>query len=182
MIDPPLCDLTQALVFASSGSHDWGSLAGNYVVPNFGSTPESDKNASGYEGLSFWARSLYDRSLALSLGDDTVVELPENAASCEPQYLDDAGTLNPAFYFPPESGLPAADGCGNSFVTQLLTSDRWEFYTIPFTAFTQIAQDPRVRPNGINRAAVLAISMRAPKDSIVETWFANFAWYRAKAP
>lgn len=194
MLDETVCGVTQGIEFTSAGNHNWGSVAGNYVIGGFQAAMESDKNASAFTGLSFWARSSYARTFALILGDDTSTEIPGDGGKCVPQYLstdggiaarDDAGTLtadgsvpNPDFYG--FGGVPVAEGCNNPFVAQLVTTDRWQFYALPFSAFTQVAQDPRVKPGGINKASIYSIAIRAPKDSTVDSWFANFAWYREK--
>lgn len=189
-----VCGINDGILFTSSGNHNWGSLAGNYVVdPNgFAATPPADKDASAFIGLSFWARSNYSRVFAIILGDDTSTPVNGDAGHCIPSTLSlDGGVAsangqvtdamvipNPDYYG--FGSVPLAEGCDDPFVAQIVTTDRWQFYTIPFSAFVQVTQDPRVKPGGINKSSIYGIVIRAPKDSTVESWFANFAWYREK--
>ncbi|MGC4091415.1 MAG: hypothetical protein QM756_26755 [Polyangiaceae bacterium] len=189
-IDPAVCGLTEGLQFVSYGNHDWGSALGKY---GYEAQLPDTRDASAYDGLSFWAKSSFDRSFAITLADSESISImtPADAGGCVPQTVDagdpraiDAGIKvefpNPDFYASDNTGLPVANGCGNAWTAQLVTTDRWEFYTMPWQAFVQLTLDARVRYEGIDKENILSINIRAPKDSNVDTVFANFAWYRQK--
>lgn len=192
------CGHTTAVVFKTQGNHDWGSLVGTYPVPpdtlaamkGMASTlTPADMDASGYEGLSFWARGRYDRSISINLEDATVNQAAEKCVPAEiitdedMNGVEDPGTYpttNRAFY--DKYGRPVADGCNLTFSVGFIPTEWWSFYTIPFNAFTQGGNEPdaRRRPEGIDRSTISRVVIRAPKDTFVENWFVNFAWYRAR--
>ncbi|MFZ5894043.1 MAG: hypothetical protein ACOY0T_23470 [Myxococcota bacterium] len=193
-LDENVCGVAQGIHFTSDDNQNWGSVAGNFVIGGFQAAAPINKDASAYQGLSFWARSNYARIFAVILGDDTSTEIEGGTSACIPLYrtpITDGGVPptnicgtslaqmpNPDAYS--MGSVPVANACGSPFIAQLVTNDRWQFFAIPFSAFTQVAQDPRVKPGGINKSSIFSIAIRAPKDSTVESWFANFAWYREK--
>jgi hypothetical protein len=184
---PPLCELNEGILFKSTGNHDWGSFIGVYHDPSSTDVPLPlvGGDATGFEGLSFWAKSLYDKGLTLELTDITS---DDEAGECQPStfYLNDAGMRvctdagmqvgNPEFN--DKYGVPVPNACGNSFDAMVLLTERWAFYTIPFKSFRQTRQDPSLKPNGIDVAHIWRLLIRAPRGAVVEASFANLAWYR----
>jgi hypothetical protein len=186
--DPLPCGLTEGIEFKSLMNHDWGSFVGVYhdepdetgIVP-----PLPGGDATGFEGLSFWAKSRYDKGLTLELTDKLS---DEEAGLCEPAtyFVNDAGMIsdfgtpvqNPDF--DDENGLPVANACGNNFSALLLPTERWAFYTIPFKRFRQTRQDASLKPGGIDLANIWRLLIRAPRGAVVEASFLNLAWYREK--
>ncbi len=177
-LDEPVCGHTEAKVFRSEFNHDWGSNMGNWnsldlaPAPTDGLPPEAD--ASAYEGLSFWAYSKYHRVFAVSITDakssdvsgDCIVQRTGPGIGPDP-YLD-------------KNGLPVKDGCGSPFLLSLVMDKGWNLYTLPFSSFYQTVRDPRLRPEGMDPSALFQLSFRVTKDTFVETYFTNFAWYRPK--
>lgn len=203
-LDPAeLCGHTAALIFKTQGNHDWGSLVGTYPRPpappcqprpDGGPPPvmpcapsgaitlgPDDMDASGYDGISFWARGSYDRAVALLLDDVTSNASAQQCAAGVDQFESD--NITPVGNQRPFSGLdgqPFPTACYLSFQIQLVPNPWWTFYTIPFSKFTQGGSTPdaRVKPDGIDRSTISRIVIRAPRDAFVENWFANIAWYR----
>jgi hypothetical protein len=64
-IDGGRCLSQEALVLTMSGRNAWGGSFGNWFLVD---TP---LDAGGYEGLSFWARAPFDKSLTVVLEDNT---------------------------------------------------------------------------------------------------------------
>lgn len=166
--DGPRCNSTIAMVFQSSGHNDWGSL---YGIGGFG-----PRDASAYEGISFWARAPLGTTNSFTLllddpntnnGQDSSTACSMGASSpgdagpaqtCKNYCVPDAGAGAPqTTYLDPMTGMavggststaPPADSCGNEYaVVQVVTSD-WHFYTIPFSKFQQGYTPNRV-PNSL---------------------------------
>jgi hypothetical protein len=165
LTDGPRCGSTNALLLHTEHNDDWGSLFGIY---GFGPRDES-----GYQGLSFWARSPGNTSKAFTvLLDDTNTNSPIPAicsadAGTTPTPVD-SGTVVCKNYCMPDGGTggvsyavdqngqivggattnaPPLDACGNQYYVVATVTAGWQFYTFPFTAFRQLAEPNRV-PNG----------------------------------
>ena len=184
------CGSNAAMVVTTQGCNDWGAVFGDY---SFGSRDES-----AYEGLSFWARAPGDTGKGFTIIlDDTNTAANTTGSTCH-DYTGDAGVgvqvVDPVTGMP-ISGVPGVqprpDQCGNGYSTvQQLTTD-WLFYTMPFERFTQVAQPNRV-PNqtltqagnvpgtGILTSALRNLTFRMPKESRMEIWIDNLAFYRKK--
>lgn len=171
--DGEVCGHTLGKRFAFGLNHDWGAVGGRWEAL----APE-DRDASAYEGFSFWALSLYDRSIELNWSDVTSADPPNG--TCIPENVTDPVTMakNPSPDFVDENGIPVANGCGSLFSRRVVLSKGWTFYTFPFTDFIQIRLDPRFNPEGLDTSAMRLFSFRVPKDAFVDVSFANFAWYR----
>jgi hypothetical protein len=195
----PRCGSTAALVITAANNNEWGSLFG---MNNFGK-----KDATGYEGLSFWARApigsnttftiLFDDSNTGCLGtpdeQGKCTVLPSN---CIVRAVD--GGTSSGGNIDPGTGMviagtvtdaPEPDQCGNSYSTVHTVSPLWTFYTIPFTEFHQGLLPNRV-PNealtmagplpgtGLRIDELLTLVFRMPKAMPTELWIDNVGFYR----
>jgi len=75
------------------------------------------------------------------------------------------------------SGVASADDCGNPFTYLLYTTDRWELYLIPWSAFWQLAE-PNRDPNGIDPSSIYSFRFRAEKEMRIEMWVDALSFYR----
>jgi hypothetical protein len=164
LTDGARCGSTAALLIAASGNNDWGSLFG---FNNFG-----PRDASAFQGMSFWARAPGNTTKAFTiLLDDTNTTNPNSTmcavdagappaptdagAACR-NYCNDGGAGGPSpTYIDPLTGMviggatgdaPPADACGNSYATVVQVGFDWRFYTISFEKFHQAATPNQV-PN-----------------------------------
>jgi hypothetical protein len=202
LTDGPVCGNTAALEIQASDNDQWGSLTG---YNNFG-----PRDASAYQGISFWARSPGDttKGFTILLDDpntntDTGVTPP--IGNCTVYPTVDAGacgsTSGPATIVDPGTGAilssgtltapPLPNACGNGYTTVELVTGNWSFYTIPFGAFQQI-KDPNLVPNvdlpetgsapgtSLITSALLDLTFRMQKAAIMNLQISNLAFYRAK--
>ena len=150
--DGPRCGSTAALVIRSERNNDWGSL--------FGIDIGSPRDASAFDGLSFWARAPGNTTKAFTilLNDPNTAASPRSRhdARCKDYgvdggtapVLDGTGMVIPGTV----TEAPEPDQCGNSYsVVQVVTND-WRFYTIPFSAFQQ-----GPTPNRVPNAALMDV-------------------------
>jgi hypothetical protein len=156
------CGSATALEIQSSGFNDWGSLLG---YNNFG-----PRDASAFEGVSFWSHpgTNSNKALTLQLGDpntynsntdvsDGGVILPTPpTADCTKYPTPDGGTSGGGLITDPASGMVLSsgsltvplppNGCGNDYQAVILLASGWQLVTIPFGTFQQLATPNRV-PN-----------------------------------
>jgi hypothetical protein len=159
------CNSNAALVLRSSHHNDWGSLFG---INNFG-----PRDASAYEGVSFWARAPGNTTKSFTIltddlnsnnlmtavcGVDGGTASPGDGGageSCTNYCISDGGTGSPQQTVDPMTGMviggsttaaPPADACGNSYQTVQVVAADWRFYTVPFRRFQQ-AYTPNRVPN-----------------------------------
>jgi hypothetical protein len=165
LTDGARCGSTSALLLHSDHNNNWGSLFGIY---SFG-----PKDASAYQGVSFWARAPGNTTKAFTvLFDDTNTSNPNMPAVCNvdggttpapvdsgsnvcKNYCTDGGVGGQGTYTDPMTGTvvsgatssaPPPDACGNEYGAVLQVTSGWQFYTMPFGEFHQAAQPNRV-PN-----------------------------------
>ncbi len=69
------------------------------------------------------------------------------------------------------------DECGNPFRRRLLTSSDWQLYILPWDSFYQEPQNNRL-PDGIDPSVILEFTVVAPRESNLELWLDDFAFYR----
>lgn len=171
-----VCGHTDGKHFEFGLNHDWGAVGGRWQA-----LAGADADASQYEGLSFWALSLYDRSIELNLSDIHSADPPVGAdlsETCIPDTVPGSTTKEPNPDFVDANGVPRANSCGSLFSRRLIMSKSWTLYTIPFSEFIQVNRDPRFKPGGLETSAMRIFSFRIPKDTFVDVSFVNFAWYR----
>lgn len=196
------CGSTGALFLEASGQNDWGSL--------FGFNSFGPPDASGYEGVSFWARApgSTGKTFTLLLNDpNTAVPAPP-AAPSDGNCVEygDAGvgsTSRPPGSVDPATGMVVGGGtagtadlpeeCGNSYAVNVLVPIDWRFYMIPFAEFQQGPQPNRV-PNarlmetgtvpgtGLITSELLSMIFRMPKEQTMGLWIDNLGFYRKRTP
>jgi hypothetical protein len=200
-----VCGIQDALVLRSYGHQDYGSgfidhafagfLPGSACGPDGGppDEPAQYANESQYEGLSFWARNpgQTTKGVTLELTDihsSSAVVCP-TPGECV-QYSTDAGNnvyvaMGSNGTIPSGSSVataqPPADSCGNYFTVALVTSENWQFYTVPFSSFHQGFQPDRV-PSGLDTSKLAQFIIVVPKEAVVDLWIANLGFYRKKGP
>jgi hypothetical protein len=190
------CGSNAAVVFRSENCNDWGALYGDYSF--------ATKDASAYEGISFWARAPGEtaKGFTLVLGDaNSVAPTPTMPTNCI-DYGDGGVSSNPGgsgataisngniISGGTNAPQPPPDACGQVYNAIFTVTTDWRFYTIPFTAFTQSAAPNRV-PNavfaagnvpgtGLLTSALMNLIFRMPKESRAELWVDDLSFYRPK--
>jgi hypothetical protein len=197
--DGARCGSTSVLELKASGNDDWGSLSG---YNGFG-----PRDASAYEGFSFWAR-VYGASnsgLTILFGDPNTYNANPMSPSPPGSYCTNyptpdggaaSGTIvDPATGMVLSSGSttapPPPNACGDYYATTMHVTSDWHFYTIPFSAFQQSAMPNRV-PNAdlavtgtapgtkMITSALMTLTFRFPKGVDTDLWMDDLAFYRAK--
>jgi len=194
--DGAVCGVTSAGVIRFSHNNDWGGLFGPW---DFGTTAV---DASGWDGIAFWARSPGNTTKGLTLSlNDTNTESDGSSTSCQNYTIDGGvaaqqgsgqGGIDPSTGTPLSGSgttrAPFPNECSNLYtVVTELTSD-WRFYPIPFSAFQQSAKPNRV-PNSVFAAgnvpgtglltrALRHFVLRLPKAAVAELWIAKLGFYK----
>ncbi len=197
--DGPRCGSMTALEILSSGNNDWGSLIG---YNNFG-----PRDASAYEGVSFWATSAGNTNGTITVlfddpnthnGNDDMKPTPPTA-NCIPIPMPVTGMGSPSIITDPATGAPLSSGtttappppyaCGNSYVMSMIVRGGWHLYTIPFREFRQTAMPNRV-PNAslttvgstpgtaLITSRLMTFTLRFPKGIPTDLWIDDIAFYR----
>jgi hypothetical protein len=185
------CGSKAALVLRSVHANDWGSIFG---YNNFG-----PRDASGTEGMAFWARAPGATTKAFTISLDDANTAPD-AKRCV-DYGTDGGTAAPSG--PTTDGLgnvistgasvvqPQPDACSNSYTAVVVVTTEWSLYTVPWERFTQVAAPNRV-PNavftevgpvpgtGLLIDKIWTFILRMPKEATMELWLDNLAFYRTR--
>jgi hypothetical protein len=171
------CGSMTALVLTSSGHTDWGAGFGEYNMPT------APLDATGFEGVSFWARAPVEHTsmgFLLTVNDRNTIM---NGMVCTQPMVAAAGgayTYNEAGMIVPVGGeLPAANDCGNAFQRVVTVTRNWQLYLLPFTSFQQQAQPNRI-PSGLDPSGIYQFTINIPKDSIVELWIDDIGVYRRR--
>jgi hypothetical protein len=179
------CGNMQAEVLTAHGHHDWGAGFGEYettmgVIDQMGYV-----DATGYEGISFWARTTgYGTSsgFLLSIND---AQSADPMVCTVPMASDVAGgdyTYNEGGMIVPIGGeLPAPNDCGNAFQRPVLGRREWYLYTLPFEEFLQTA-NPNRQPAGFDRSRLYSFAITMPKGAEIELWIDDLGLYRRRAP
>jgi hypothetical protein len=165
-------------------------------------------DAGGFQGMRFWARSVdlrpsanpedTTKTVTLNINDKTsygggcnsvctVYNYPdagaEGGAGFSAGYVPTPSVNSGSSTLPTGSGMGGlvlpADACGNAFTYPLVTSDTWQFYTIPFSAFTQAPRPNRV-PTGFDPTSFYQFLITVPKEARLELWIANLGFYGTK--
>ncbi|HEY8946040.1 MAG TPA: hypothetical protein VIM73_17350, partial [Polyangiaceae bacterium] len=147
------CGTAPALHVIMSGNQDWGSIVGSWGVLG------AEGDASGYDGLSFWAKAEYAKHFLILLSDKQTDEealVPVEEGGCDPNAGID------------ENGVSRPEECGNHFQVRVTVTDRWHFYTLPWRQFFQ--EDRPNRREGIDPATIHKVILRGQKDSVLDLW------------
>lgn len=174
------CGSAAALVLTVTGHTDWGAGFGEFATGTAG------VDASGYEGISFWARAPgfgRSRGFLLTVHDRNT---DADGGVCMERMAEDVAsggfTYNEAGMIVPLGGeLPAPDDCGNGFQRVVTAQRDWQLHTLPFGSFQQTA-NPNLIPTGIDRSGLYQFAINVPKDSNIELWIDDLALYRRRAP
>jgi hypothetical protein len=149
---------------------------------------------SAWQGLRFWARSFDPTGAPTTKGVTVTINDKETFAAVGSTCVDyDAGNLanGAVVYTVPAGGtagpagggvtsaVPPANACGNGFAYPLTTTDEWQLYTIPFSAFDQLARPSRAA-TGFESSSFLQIIIAAPKEAQLALWVDDVGFYRAR--
>jgi hypothetical protein len=197
------CGSFRSLLFQSSGYHDYGSgftdfFPGYLLRACYGPNEEildCPFDASGYEGIAFWARSpgAATKTVTLQIADTHSYNNALAETACAYNTVD-AGSngvnvyttstvtasANVATGSSVASAEPPPNACGNYFQYWLVTSAEWEFYQIPFSAFSQAAQPDRY-PGGFDPSTFFTLIIIVDKESELSLWFDDFGFYPKRA-
>ena len=156
------CGSATGLEIQSYGFTDWGSLIG---FSNFG-----PRDASAYEGISFWSHPATNSNKALTLqlddpntynsnttmSDGGLILPTPPTADCTKYPTSDVGASGTGLSTDPATGMVLSsgtataplppNGCGNDYQAVILLESGWQLVTIPFGTFQQLATPNRV-PN-----------------------------------
>lgn len=183
--DGPRCGGDYGLHLTASRNNDWGSLYGDYVS----ASADGEVDATGYEGVTFWARAEpgTERSMTLVLNDKYTYEIAPTIEAPDPppsECVNYEGTTEVITDVPGQVGgsvtpgyVPPADACGNGHQVIFSVTDEWQMYFLPFSGFWQNAT-PNRRLEGIDKASIRLFMFRAPKDTILDIWIDDFGFYR----
>jgi hypothetical protein len=192
--DGPRCDSTAAAVLRAANNDDWGCLFGSN---NIG----APRDASPYEGLSFWARAPGNTTKGFTIAfDDANTAVINNIGNCKYYAPSGQQQVNvPAEVNGQSVSTSSAvtrptypDECGNMYSAVMLVTSDWAFYTIPFSSFQQDPKPNRV-PNAVLTQVgtapgtalltnqILTLIIRFPKEATAELWLDNLAFYHKTA-
>ena len=186
--DGSVCGNTSAVVLRASHNNDWGCLFGNYDFGN-----NHLENASGWEGIAFWARAPGDttKGFTLAFTDENSASASGTIASNCRNYVADGGVSTQTgggqsgidrSTGTPLSGsgttrAPYPDECGNGYNVAMQVTTDWAFYPVPFSDFKQTSNPNRV-PTGLLASGLRNFVVRMPKAAEVELWLTKLAFYR----
>jgi hypothetical protein len=171
------CGSLYAAVLTSTGHHDYGS--------GFGDTPgaynlQLPLDATGYEGITFWARNPGETTKGVTLSiDDELSSAPNNNMNpdggCMVVNLPDGGFSLDAGDAGPS--IPPPGACGNSFTYPMLTTSDWKLFTIPFSAFQQNPRPNRAQ-GGFDPSTFTYFRVVIPKEATVQLWIDDLGFYK----
>ncbi len=174
------CESTAALFLESDGHDDWGAGFGEYMMPMV------PADATGYEGVSFWARATgfgKSRGFLFNINDRNTN--PMGGSCVEPMATDVLSggyTYNEGGMIVPLGGdLPSPTDCGNTFQRPVFARPEWYLHRLPFESFQQQANPNRV-PTGLDRSGIYQFTITIPKDSDIELWIDDIGVYRKREP
>lgn len=203
IVGEPRCGSTAAAVIRARENNDWGAIGG---LNTFG-----PRDLSMYEGVAFWARAPgpTGKTFTLSLddwntADPTPTEPPPAStdSNCTVRQADGGvdgamvpGTIDPGTGMVIGGGsvgvAPLPNDCGNSYTTNVVVTEDWRFYTVPFTMFQQalnpnrvpnpaLTQAGTVPGNGLLTTQLRNLMFRMPKEQDMDLWLDNLSIYRRR--
>jgi hypothetical protein len=203
-LDPPHCGSTGALELVAYGNNYWGAGFGDWQHNS------SPADGTGYEGISFWARSPgnTDKTFLLNVHDKRTLKTNRTppVATSSDQDLDGDGLLgpgdiasgtecrlpppqsmgDPSCYYggtqPPSAvtRVPEPDECGNAFHTYVTTTADWQYFLIPWERLVQWPCPNRLE-GGINPADIRMLEVRLVQGTHYDIWLDDISFYRLRA-
>jgi hypothetical protein len=179
------CGSESALHLTAARNNDWGCLFGNYAL----ATQTFD--ASAYDGVALWAKAApgTTKTITIVLEDkysrnltDENDEVIEESSFCEDEEGAGGQNINPTTGQPGSGSvsvpgyIPSENACGNPYNAVVMVTEDWQLYRVPFASFTQTAL-PNRRIEGIDRASIRGMTLRAPKQAVVDMWIDDIAYY-----
>jgi hypothetical protein len=179
------------------GHNFYGSGFGDYQ-PNLSS---SRAIGTGYQGISFWARSEgnTDKTFMLYVDDGHTIILPQTVPDggvapygpgdqipgTECLLPPDQSLGIPACYnttgtaaaFSPR--LPDPKECGNQFHTYVTTTTDWQLFLIPWSELVQWSC-PNKEVGGIDMGDIAQIEIKFLQGTNYDVWVDNFSFYRPR--
>lgn len=200
--ESPRCGSENALHLTASGNKDWGNLFGDYLA----ATTTTD--ASAYDGVSFWARAMPGTTKTISLLLDDKYSLNLTFTDQEREALEQANPDDPdlemacvdeAAEVLEEYGetvnvvtdqqgstsvnvpgyVPSENACGNAYLKPIHLTYDWQFYVVPFSEFSQDPV-PNRRIEGIDKASIRGVTIRAPKEALLDVWVDELSFYSVR--
>lgn len=172
-----------------SGHNFYGGGFGNWELGGIRA------NGTGYEGISFWARSPgnSDKTFTLYVDDGRTIVLPDPDTApgdtspgtrCRrppPESLGRAACYYGAA-LPPSTPtrVPEADECGNRFHTTVTTTENWQLFLLPWDRLVQFPCPNRLE-GGIDPADIAGLEIKFVQGSTYDLWLDNFEFYRRRA-
>lgn len=196
---PGRCNDTRYIDLKASGHNFYGVGFGDYEPNQAGSRADG----TGYEGISFWARSNptntagTDNTFMLYMDDGHTIVLPADpnnplnpgdiapGTECRIPPPQSVSAPTPACYsggvLPPGTPprVPAPDECGNQFHTYITTTANWQFFLVPWS---QLAQwpCPNREAGGIDISDIAQIEIKFIQGTDYDLWIDNFDFYRLR--
>jgi hypothetical protein len=185
-----------ALELKAYGHNFYGTGFGDYQHNN----SSSHAIGTGYDGISFWARSPgdTDKTFMLYVDDGRTIVLTPDATDggptlgpgdtvpgsyCQLPPPQSLGT--PACYYggalPPAMAtrVPQASECGNQFHTYVTTTADWQLYLIPWTELVQWPCPNRL-DGGIDIGDIRQIEIKFLQGTNYDLWLDNIEFYRPR--
>jgi hypothetical protein len=187
------CGSSYALTLVSSGFQDYGSAFGDYGFNQGHMCPTPDggmgacgTDASGYEGIAFWARSpgVHSKSVTLEItdthSDNGSVTQCLDVITPDGGGAQNSGGATNTTMPSGSTGIPSPSGtCGNYFSYVLRTTDDWQLYKIPFSSFYQAPQ-PNRSPGGFDPSNLALLLVVVPKEANLQLWIDEIGFYPNK--
>lgn len=142
-----------AMHYYGSGFTDWGSGVGfNLIDPQGG--PLQPYNASGYQGIKFWAK--------IESGSSNAIRIAFPNAQTHPD------------------GGQCQTGCWDHFGIDLILTTTWQQYTIPFSSLTQQGWGDNYATFDIT--TLYDIEFRHNQNTSYNVWIDDIEFYGALTP
>ena len=192
--EPGRCGDVRSLKLEAYGHNFWGTGFGDWAHND----AASRANGTGYEGISFWARSpsYANKTFLLNVDEGRTIILESSDTNPEltgtivsgtecrvppPTELGEPNCYNGGVDSPPSGGnrIPEPGECGNSFHTMITTTESWQLFFVPWDELVQWPCPNRLA-DGINRADIAKFEIKFDQGTHYELWLDNIAFYRRR--
>lgn len=195
--DAGRCGDARFLKLEAKGHNFWGTGFGDWAHND----PASRANGTGYEGISFWARSpIYaEKQFMLNVDDGRTIILESavlppavgprpgdivSGSSCRlppPEDLGEPNCYNGGTDSAPSGGVrvPEPDECGNAFHVRVTTTEQWQLFFVPWDELVQWPCPNRLK-GGIDPADIAKFEIKFVQGTHYELWLDNIAFYRRR--